>query len=279
MSRPRFLAIVSSATLATFLAGNANGTPDGFVIEAPQAGGHNAPPRGRPQLDDDGEPVYGPRDRIDHAGIAALGLPFWLAGGYATPERLADAPARGACGVQVGTACALCDESGIEPGLKRRLLDQAIDRVAVVRTDPVASPTGFPFKLAEVEGTSSDPAVAEARERRCDLGYLREPYRRPDGAVGYRCAAEPVEDRVRKGGQAEDTEDRRCLCNGRVATIGLGQVRRDGYEEPSLVTAGDDLLEAARYLADVVGPSVPGTCSRTCSARRRWLPSVRALGE
>jgi hypothetical protein len=29
---------------------------DGFIVEAPVAGGHNAPPRGRPQLSETGEP-------------------------------------------------------------------------------------------------------------------------------------------------------------------------------------------------------------------------------
>ena len=246
--RPRFLAIVSSSTLATYLARNASGSPDGFVVEAPTAGGHNAPPRGKLQLDEAGEPVYGPRDRIDTDAIAELGLPFWLAGGYATPEMLGVAKAQGAVGVQVGTAFALCEESGIAPGLKRQILDQVLDGRATVRTDAGASPTGFPFKVADVSGTLSDQQVADDRPRRCDLGYLRDPYRRPDGKVGYRCSAEPVDDFVGKGGGHEDTEGSRCLCNGLVATIGLGQVRRSGYQEPALITAGDDLLEIGRYL-------------------------------
>ena len=39
----------------------------------------------------------------------------------------------------------------------------------------------------------------------------------------------------------EDTVGRRCLCNGLLATIGLGQRRPDGYAEPPLVTLGQDL--------------------------------------
>jgi NAD(P)H-dependent flavin oxidoreductase YrpB (nitropropane dioxygenase family) len=249
LRRPRFLAIVSSATLATYLARNASGGPDGFVVESPVAGGHNAPPRGRLTLDEHGEPVYGPRDAIDIERIAELGLPFWLAGGYATPEHLAEALAQGASGVQIGTAFALCDESGMAPWLKQRLLAQVIDGNAAVRTDAVASPTGFPFKLVEVDGTISDAEVAESRPRRCDLGYLREPFRREGGGIGYRCAAEPVEDFVRKGGDVQATEGRRCLCNGLLTTVGLGQVRSDGFAEPALATAGDDLPGVARYLA------------------------------
>ena len=50
LARPKFLAIISSATLATMLARKATGFVDGFVVEGPTAGGHNAPPRGNLQL-------------------------------------------------------------------------------------------------------------------------------------------------------------------------------------------------------------------------------------
>jgi nitronate monooxygenase len=72
LRRPNFLAIVSSSTMATFLARNASGSPDGFVVELPTAGGHNAPPRGRLTLEEAGEPVYGPRDAVDIGAIAGL---------------------------------------------------------------------------------------------------------------------------------------------------------------------------------------------------------------
>ena len=80
LPRPRFLAIVSSATLATTLARKSSGRVDGFVVEGDVAGGHNAPPRGALQLTPAGEPVYGPRDAADLGKIRELGLPFWLAG-------------------------------------------------------------------------------------------------------------------------------------------------------------------------------------------------------
>lgn len=250
LPRPRFAAIVASTTLAKHLAGVASGPPDAFVVELPVAGGHNAPPRGRLQLDDDGEPVYGPRDEVDLAEIAALGRPFWVAGGHAGPQGLRDALDAGACGVQIGTAFAFCDESGLDPTLKRQVLDEVVTGRATVRTDPVASPTGYPFKLVPVDDTIGDDGTYGARPRRCDLGYLREPYQRPDGLVGYRCAAEPVDDYLAKGGRVEDADGRRCLCNGLVSTIGLGQHRADGYAEPALVTAGDDLVRLGRYLSD-----------------------------
>ncbi|MBB2914485.1 NAD(P)H-dependent flavin oxidoreductase YrpB (nitropropane dioxygenase family) [Streptosporangium becharense] len=258
LRRPRLLAIVSSHVLAAYLTRSAETRPDGFVLETPVAGGHSAPPRGKPQLDAAGEPVYGPRDRIDTGKIAALGLPFWLAGGYGTPEGLVQAVEIGAAGVQVGSAFALCRESGLDATLRRRLLGRAAEGTLEVRNDPRASPAGFPFKIADLPGTMSDPAVYAERPRLCDLGHLRTPYRKEDGAVGYRCPAEPVGVHVRKGRPEEDTVGRRCLCNGLLAAIGLGQRRPDGYQEPPLLTLGQDLgflegLPDDYSAADVVG--------------------------
>ena len=94
--RPRFLAIVSSNTLATTMLRKANGTVDGLVIEAPEAGGHNAPPRSRSNFSEAGEPIYGERDAVDFAKIRDLGVPFWLAGGYGRPGKLQEALELGA---------------------------------------------------------------------------------------------------------------------------------------------------------------------------------------
>jgi NAD(P)H-dependent flavin oxidoreductase YrpB (nitropropane dioxygenase family) len=44
------------------LARKASGRVNGFVVEGPTAGGHNAPPRGRLQLSVEGEPIYRERD-------------------------------------------------------------------------------------------------------------------------------------------------------------------------------------------------------------------------
>jgi len=238
--RPRFLAIISSAVLASYLSRSPATRPDGFVLETPTAGGHSAPPRGGMRLSDAGEPVYGPRDRIDTAQVAATRLPFWLAGGYATPRALSEALAAGAAGIQVGTAFALCRESGLDPWLRRRLLRLAAGGALQVRNDPYASPAGFPFKVAQLTGTLSEEDTYQARPRLCDLGYLRTPYRKENGSVGYRCPGEPAEAYIRKGGSAADTDGRRCLCNGLTAGIGLGQHRPDGYAEPPLLTLGQD---------------------------------------
>lgn len=246
--RPFFAAIVSAHVLAAYLARDEATRPDGFVIEGPSAGGHNAPPRGRPQLDDSGQPVYGPRDEADLAKVAAVGLPFWLAGSRGTPEQVAAARAAGAAGVQVGTLFALSTESGLRPDLRTELLQRLSRDELVVRTDATASPTGFPFKVVPLPGTVSVSDVAAARQRLCDLGYLRVPYERTPGVVGYRCTAEPVHAYVRKGGAVENTVGRTCLCNGLTATVGLAQTRRDGYTEDPLVTLGSDLDGARRML-------------------------------
>lgn len=247
LRRPQFLAIVSSATLAMTLAKKSNGRVDGFIVEGTPAGGHNAPPRGPMQLDALGEPIYGARDVPDLAKIRDLGLPFWLAGAQATPEKLAEALRLGATGIQVGTAFAFCAESGIEPALKREAIRLSRAGTARVFTDPAASPTGFPFKVLSVPGTLSEAEAYGARERICDLGYLRQAYRKDDGTIGYRCAAEPVDDFVRKGGTVDDTVGRKCLCNGLVATVGAGQ-RRGGQAEVPLVTAGDEVANLARLI-------------------------------
>jgi len=241
LARPRFLAIVSANVLAAYLARDDSTRPDGFVVEGPRAGGHNAPPRGKLELDDRDEPVYGPRDEVDLDKLSSLGIPFWLAGGQGMPRQLAEARSRGAAGVQVGTLFALAEDSGLDPQLRDQLVDQAAGGTLDVRTDPRASPTGFPFKVAQVAGTQSDASVYDARRRLCDLSYLRTPYQTPEGNVGYRCPGEPVQMYVRKGGDLADTVGRACLCNALTADIGLPQTRRDGYVEPPLVTLGSDL--------------------------------------
>lgn len=248
LKRPQFLAIVSSGTLATRLHRSDFGSPDGFVVETAIAGGHNAPPRGNPPLNDKNEPQYGPKDTIDLTLFRQLGLPFWLAGGYGTPEALSAALNEGAQGIQVGTAFAFCEESGMKPSLRKKVIHHVLQGDLVVRTDGRASPTGFPFKIVELAKTNGIPTQAKKRRRVCDLGYLREPYRKDDGTVGYRCASEPIDDYIKKGGTLEETKDRLCLCNGLVASIGLPQKRADKRTERQIITAGDDLVYLARYM-------------------------------
>jgi nitronate monooxygenase len=260
----------------------ANGRVDGFVIEGPTAGGHNAPPRGKPVFNEIGEPVYGERDKVDLPKLCELGLPFWLAGGYGAPEKLQEALDAGAAGVQVGTVFAFCAESGLREDYKLALLEKVRAGEARVVTDPIASPTKFPFKVAQLEGTLSDPEVYAAKPRICDLGYLREPYRTAEGTIGYRCSAEPVTLYVAKGGKLENTAGRKCLCNSLLATIGLPQTRGGRYVEKGFVTSGDDLPVVARFLpetgltysaADVVSVLLNGRPE----LRPAFLPDARPV--
>jgi nitronate monooxygenase len=231
------------------LAKKASGRVDGFIVEGPTAGGHNAPPRGQQQLTSNGEPLYGPRDVPELDKIRALGLPFWLAGGYGTPAKIAEARQLGAAGVQVGTPFAFCDESGVLPEIKRRALALCRLGQAHIFTDPLASPTGFPFKVAQLEQTLSQADLYQARPRICDLGYLRHLYRRANGSIGYRCPAEPIDHYLRKGGTVQETVGRKCVCNGLPSTVGIPQARAGGTTELPLVTAGDDLANLARFLS------------------------------
>ena len=259
-SRPAFLPIVSSVALATVLARKASGPVQGFIVEAATAGGHNAPPRGTPVYDRLGQPLYGERDTVDLAAIRALGLPFWLAGGMDSPERVMEALAVGAAGVQVGTLFAFCRESGVAPALRHAVLDAVEGGREFVLTSSRASSTGYPFKVASVPGTLSEEGVYRARTRTCDLGYLREAYVKPAGSIGYRCAAEPVADYVAKGGDAAATVARMCLCNGLTATVGLGQVRGVGVE-PAVITSGDGLGVVRTVLNDFDDYSVTDVVS------------------
>src|SRR5215470_4533165 len=271
LTRPTFIAIVSSNTLATTMLRKSDGKVDGLVIEGYTAGGHNAPPRGKLQLDERGEAIYGERDAVDLTKIRELGMPFWLAGGYGSHEKLTEALAAGAAGVQVGTAFAFCEESGLSQNHKRTLLAKVLAGTARVFTDPFASPTSFPFKVARLEGSLSEDEIYSSRPRVCDLGYLREAYRTPSGTIDYRCSAEPVTTYVSKGGKVEDTFGKKCLCNALMANIGHPQVRNGKYTEHPLITSGNELTEISRFLpvgsstytaGDVVAKLMSGRYSR-----------------
>jgi len=250
LERPRFLPIIASNVLATTMLRRSNGTVDGFVIEGPTAGGHNAPPRGTLQTNELDEPVYGEKDVVDLGKIRALGLPFWVAGGCGSAEKLREVLDAGGNGVQVGTAFALCEESGLADEYRRALLQKAVAGTAGVVTDRRASPTGFPFKVAQLEESLSPEDTYLSRIRVCDLGYLRELYRKDDGSIGYRCASEPVENYLAKGGDEPNTHGRKCICNALVANAGHPQVQRDGLVEKPLITCGDDLVEIARFIPE-----------------------------
>lgn len=243
---PRFLMIITSDILARRLK-TIDVPADGYIIEEPIAGGHNAPPRNKQARDERGQPMYSEKDYANLERMRELDVPFWLAGGYGNHAGLRRARDLGARGVQVGSIFAMAEESGIARSLKEQLIASVraghdID----VYTDPLASPTGYPFKVAMLDGTLSEQDVYEQRERICDLGYLRDPVevRRiaRDGtektSVVYRCASEPVADFLGKGGSLAETLGRKCICNGLLSTIAMGQLR-DGTPEPPIITIGD----------------------------------------
>ena len=236
LKRPQFLAVISSDVLAKTLVRKASGSVDGFVVEHYAAGGHNAPPRR--------EGVYGPRDVCNLEKLVPLGKPFWLAGGCASTARFQEAKAVGARGIQIGTAFACCDESGALAAIKRDVIDRYRNGTLEVITDFKASPTGYPFKrLVPTDKDESEPC------RVCDLGYLRHVYEKEDGTVGYRCPAGPRKPYLASGGTEAEAEGKHCLCNGLMATIGLGQIR-DGQAIPPLITFGDNLS----FLDEVLKP-------------------------
>ena len=253
LKKPKFFPIVSHDVLAKYLASKVE--VDGFVIEGPLAGGHNAPPRGREKtFNENGEPIYGEKDVPDLAKIADLGKPFYLAGGYATAEKLKEAQGFGAAGVQVGSIFALCNESGIREDLKQQLRERIAAGTLEVLTSAKVSPSGFPFQVVQLGTTISNNEAYEKRKKLCDLGYLVHAYLRPDGRVGFRCPSEPESNYLRKGGEIESMDGSVCLCNALIDTV-------NPQGEFPIVTLGKELdpiktlmdgKENGRYSAEEV---------------------------
>jgi nitronate monooxygenase len=251
LRRPAFLAIVSLENLVQALAKSQSEAPDGFIIEHHTAGGHNAGPQGPLKIDDKGQPIYSQQDEPDLQAINQVGLPFWLAGGYGSREKLQQALSVGAKGVQVGTTFALAQDSGMKPAFRTAILNKlksGMDDAAIVRTT-LFSPTGYPFKVVQLADTLADQNVYASRPRVCDIGLLQQRGLSQADESGnrrlfQRCPAAPVDGFINKRGLQLNTKERRCLCNGLLACVGLGQVNRHGgepVEEPAIVTLGNHL--------------------------------------
>ena len=242
LARPAFLAIISSAVLAVYLARSPATAPDGFVLEGAHRGrAQRAAPRPagaveqqRARLRATGHHRPGESERAGQA-VLDRGRP---GGGRAAGPRAGRGRGRdpGRHGLRA--------VPGVRDG------GRAARRAASAARWPAPSgcatsrpprPAGFPFKVAQLPGTLADDAVYAARARLCDLGYLRVPYQRAGAGSGYRCPAEPPDAYQRKGGDVAETAGRRCLCNGLLATIGLGQRLDGGGTEPPVVTLGQDL--------------------------------------
>jgi nitronate monooxygenase len=236
LKRPGFFPIISSNLLADLFMQKSSGSFDGFIVELPTAGGHNGPPRGKFATNERGEPIYGPKDEVFFEKIVKLNKPFWIGGSYASPELLKNAQDLGAVGIQAGTIFALSEESGMDANYRQTLRELGFNGQLDVITDLRVSPTGFPFKVVSLAGTVMDPQTYRDRERLCNHGFLVTPYMRPDNLIGYRCPAEKIDSYIRKGGNFADTIDRRCLCNGLMATTSIGN-----GDEPPIITLGDDV--------------------------------------
>lgn len=238
MKKPGFIPIVASNLLANiFMNKLPPGSVYGFVVEEPTAGGHNAPPR-KPIVNEWGEPqpVYGKKDEVDYRAMTSLGVPFWIGGSYASPEKLEWALSVGAAGIQAGSIFALSEESGMDPDIRRRIRARGFKKTLTVKTDMRISPTGFPFKVVDLDDTIAKPEVYAARTRICNQGELVSLYERPNGTIGSRCPSEPMDKYSAKGGNIADAVGRGCLCNGLISAANLGD-----EEEPPIVTLGDDV--------------------------------------
>ena len=219
MERPAFIPIISSHVLAKRLANTQRGKIDGFIVEGFSAGGHNAPPS---------------IGEVDLEVMRGIGLPFWLAGSYCHPEKLAEAKEHGAAGVQLGTAFAFCGESGMDPKLREQVIRKFLDGSLEVETMYNISPTKFPFKVLKMEGTLSDPQILHDRNRTCDKGCLRVLVKGDDDKIKLYCPAQP-------GGEAGYG----CLCNALMATAGIGDVG-----EVPIITSGMDF----GFLTEILKP-------------------------
>ena len=176
LQRPQFLAIVSSSVLgATLIKRKANGHVDGFVVEGPTAGGHNAPPRGKPQFNEAGEPIYGERDVVDLDKMRGAGpsvLAGWRLRRTARRSRSASPPAPRAC--RSGRRSPSARNPACAPTTSARCSTRRWP--ARRASSPIRSPhpRRFPSRSRCCPNTVSEKETYEARRRVCDLGYLRE---------------------------------------------------------------------------------------------------------
>jgi hypothetical protein len=144
----------------------------------------------------------------------------------------------------------------MDKDIRRRVRKLGFEGKLRVRTAYRFSPTNFPFKVVELDGTLSDPSILENFPRVCNYGVLVSLYEEPDGSIGRRCPAEPVESFVSKGGKEEDTVGRGCLCKCLLAAAGFGGIpivtHGDGSDFFRHLMSGPDdsytVTDAMKYL-------------------------------
>ena len=127
-------------------------------------------------------------------------------------------------------------------------MKNGVDDGELVRTT-IFSPTGFSFKVVQLQDTLASEEVYTSRPRICDIGMLQQRgFNKPDEygqrTLFQRCPAAPIDTYVKRRGLERNTEERRCLCNGLLSCVGLGQVKKiqgELVEEPAIVTLGNHL--------------------------------------
>lgn len=250
VKKPLFGAIVSSNTLAKKMTPDMtpkmtpeSGGCDLLVLENHTAGGHNAPPRGK--IPEGKIPDWGEKDLINLDDLKNLNIPIYLAGGYGNPEGLESAQRSGFTGIQAGSIFALSEESGFTLEIKEAIIRAIREDRAKIESSFVASPTGYPFKVLQMEGTMSDPVSFLKRKRSCGVGLLREvkevkiDLENKAQQARWSCSADPRLENA--GSQAV------CLCEALLAVIGLAQVN-GGEEELPIITLGEELKDIKKLL-------------------------------
>jgi NAD(P)H-dependent flavin oxidoreductase YrpB (nitropropane dioxygenase family) len=237
---------------------NYGATPFAFVLENHAAGGHNAPPRNKSEFtqQDDLESYF---DKV-----VALGVPVYVAGDCRNGGTRDDYEywlSRGAYGLQVGSRFALCTDSGMRAELREKIIASNRDGQTRIETSPRFSPTGYPLKFADLEGTLADPEIANSRRRICNRGYLLQSHftQNEDGTQTetYLCPAMPAGQYTRAGGDEADLDGRICLCNALFSTAGFYTDK-----EPPLVTLGlsgrlvTQTLSARQVIEDILTPEI-----------------------
>ena len=150
--------------------------PDAFVVEHPRfAGGHLGAAR-REEVDDPrfdfARVLPEIRAALHSLGLDADRIPLIAAGGINSPQRVADAFAAGASGVQVGTPFAVAEEGDAHPGFKRVLADARSEDIVVFM-----SVAGLPARavrtpwLARYLEKEQILQRRAARRRQCTLAW------------------------------------------------------------------------------------------------------------
>lgn len=247
LDRPWFFPIVTLSGTAKILEDKIGEEITGFVVEEKDAGGHNAPPRNKKaDRNQFGELVYGPKDVIDWTYFAELSKrkPFFPAAGFISRAKRKEYAQYNPAGFQIGGPFGACNGTGIHQPILLVLRNLLMKGQLEVLSNPDISSSGYPFQTASLYGTLAEVGIRENRKKRCNLGYLRQAYCE-NGELKFRCSAEEPSVYVAKGGKLDDTVNKGCLCNGLMSNIGLAQVYKDGYREPSVVTyskTGHDVL-------------------------------------